>query len=69
MKMGKQTTDATKAAALYMLKNGLASYKEIAELSGRSRQVVRVWGGRVGAPEARKRYLKRVWARASQSRR
>ena len=27
--MGKQTIDATKAAALYMLKNGLASYKEI----------------------------------------
>ena len=39
MKMGKQTTDVTKAAALYMLKNGLASYKEIAELSGRSRQI------------------------------
>jgi len=67
--MGKQTIDPTKAAALYMLKNGLASYKEIAELSGRSRQVVRVWGGRVDAPEARKRYLKRVWARASRSRR
>ena len=31
--MGKQTIDPTKAAALYMLKNGLASYKEIAELS------------------------------------
>jgi hypothetical protein len=32
----------------------LASYKEIAELSGRSRQVVRVWGGRVdaGSPKA-----------------
>jgi hypothetical protein len=40
MKMGKQTTDATKAAAIYMLKNGLASYKEIAELSGRSRQII-----------------------------
>jgi hypothetical protein len=34
--MGKQTIDVTKAAALYMLKNGLASYKEISELSGRS---------------------------------
>ena len=69
MKMGKQTTDATKAAALYMLKNGLASYKEIAELSGRSRQIIRIWGGRVDAPEARKRYLQRVWTRASRSRR
>ena len=51
MKIGKRTTDATKAAALYMLKNGLASYKEIAELSGRSRQIIRIWGGRVDAPE------------------
>ena len=31
--MGKQTIDTTKAAALYMLKNGLANYKEIAKLS------------------------------------
>jgi hypothetical protein len=67
--MGKQTTASAKAAALHMLKNGLASYKEIAELSGRSRQVIRVWGLRVDAPEARKRYLQRVWTRASQSRR
>jgi len=67
--MGKQTTASAKAAALHMLKNGLASYKEIAELSGRSRQVIRVWGLRVDAPEARKRYLQRIWTRASQSRR
>ncbi len=31
-----RTKDVTKAAALYMLKNGLASCKEVAELSGRS---------------------------------
>jgi len=67
--MGKQTIDPTKAAALYMLKNGLASYKEIAELSGRSPQIIRIWGGKVDWPGARKRYLKRVWVRASQSRR
>jgi hypothetical protein len=65
MKMGKQTTHGTKAAALYMLKNGLASYKEIAELSGRSRQIIRIWGGRVDAPEARKRYLQRLDPRQS----
>ncbi|MET4631920.1 hypothetical protein ABIB83_008985 [Bradyrhizobium sp. I1.8.5] len=35
-----RTKDVTKAAALYMLKNGLASYKEVAELSGRSRQLI-----------------------------
>ena len=45
--MGKQTSDATKAAALYMLKNGLASYKEIAELSGRSQQMTRIWAGKL----------------------
>jgi hypothetical protein len=67
--MGKQTIDATKAAALYMLKNGQASYKEISELSGRSRQIIRIWGARVGAPEARKRYLQRVWTRATRLRR
>jgi hypothetical protein len=69
MKMSKQTSDTTKTAALYMLKNGLASYKEVADLSGRSRQIIRIWGGRVDAPEARKRYLQRVWTRANRSRR
>ena len=63
-----RTKDVTKAAALYMLKNGLASYKEVAELSGRSRQLIRIWGGKVGAPGARKRYLKKVWTRAKRSR-
>jgi hypothetical protein len=67
--MGKQTADATKAAALHMLKNGLATYKEIAELSGRSRQIVRIWGGKVDALKARKRYLQRVWTRVSRSHR
>ena len=67
--MAKQTTDATKAAALYMLKNGLASYKKIAEVSGRSRQIIRIWGGKVDALKARKRYLQGVWNRANRSRR
>ena len=63
-----RTKDVTKAAALYMLKNGLASYKEVAELSGRSRQLIRIWGRKVDAPEARKRYLKKVWTRAKRLR-
>ncbi|UGX91337.1 hypothetical protein G6321_00037045 [Bradyrhizobium barranii subsp. barranii] len=64
----KTKDDLTKAAALYMLKNGLASYKEVAELSGRSRQLIRIWGRKVDAPEARKRYLQEVWTRASRLR-
>ena len=65
--MRKQKWDAKKAAALYMLKNGLASYKEIAELSGCSKQVVRVWGSKVDAPKARKQYLQHAWTRAKQA--
>ncbi|WP_143130557.1 hypothetical protein [Bradyrhizobium arachidis] len=60
--------EATKSAALYMLRNGLASYKEIAELSGCSKQVVRIWGIKVDAPKARKRHLQQAWTRAKQSR-
>lgn len=65
--MGKQTKDRTKVAALYMLRKGLASYKEIAELSGRSRQIIRIWGRKVDAQKARKRYLRTVWDRAIRS--
>jgi transposase len=54
--------DITKAAALYMLKRGLASYTEIAELSGRSRQIIRVWAQEY--PNARAEYLKAQWAKA-----
>lgn len=63
----KTTTDTTKAPALYMLRNGLASYQEIAQQSGRSRQVVRVWGTNVDAPAARKRYLRKIWIDAHRS--
>ena len=68
VKMSKHNWDAAKAAALYMLKNGLASYQEIAKLSGCSKQVIRIWGGKVDAPKARKQYLQRAWVRAKRSR-
>lgn len=35
--------DVTKAAAQSLLKSGLASYAEIAAISGRSRQIVWFW--------------------------
>ena len=58
--------DTTKAAALYMLKRGLASYSEIAELSGRSRQIVAHWGK--DYPNARAEYIAKAWQRALKTR-
>lgn len=52
----------TKAAAIAMLRKGLASYSEIAELSGRSRQIVAHWGKEY--PNARAEYLKAQWAKS-----
>ena len=61
--MAKATfDDSTKAAAIYMLERGLASYVEIANLSGLSRQIVAHWGK--DYPDARAEYLARTWARA-----
>lgn len=54
--------DITKAAALYMLRRGLANYSEIAQLSGRSRQIVAHWAK--DYPEARAEYLAEQWAKA-----
>ena len=60
------TDDATtKRAAIYMLERGLASYAEIAELSGRSRQIVLHWGKDTAWQEARKARLERYLARLS----
>lgn len=41
--------DASKRAAQSLLRNGLATYAEIATISGRSRQVVRLWATELGA--------------------
>jgi hypothetical protein len=54
--------DTTKAACLYMLERGLASYVELEELSGRSRQIIRVWAQEY--PNARAEYLRKKWAKA-----
>lgn len=54
--------DTTKAAAIYMLKRGLASYVEISKLSGRSRQIVAHWGK--DYPTAREDYLNKLWQKA-----
>jgi len=53
--------DATKAAAQYLLKNGLATYAEIAAISGRNRQTVRLWSQQLGAESARQEYLAKIW--------
>jgi hypothetical protein len=52
---------ATKSAAQYLLSEGLATYAEIASLSGRSRQVVRLWATELGAESARTERLEKLW--------
>ena len=55
---------AGKRAAQYLIKNGLATFAEIAALSGRSRQVVRLWTKELGAESARQDHLAKLWAKA-----
>lgn len=55
--------DTTKAAAIYLLKRGLATYAEIAKLSGRSRQIVAHWAK--DCPDAREKHLAKLWDRAT----
>jgi hypothetical protein len=52
---------AIKSAAQYLLREGLATYAEIAVLSGRSRQVVRLWAMELGAESARAERLEKLW--------
>jgi hypothetical protein len=55
---------AGKRAAQYLLSHGLASFAEIAALSGRSRQVVRLWSTELNAESARQKHLKKIWREA-----
>jgi hypothetical protein len=50
-----------KRAAQSLLRRGLASYAEIAGLTGRSRQLVRLWATSLNAETARDRTLARIW--------
>ena len=52
---------AARAAAQYLLRNGLATYQEIAELAGVSRQTIRYWAIELGAETARDKYLAKLW--------
>ena len=54
--------DTTKAACLYMLERGLAHPEELAKLSKRSRQIIRIWAQQY--PDARAEFLKKKWAKA-----
>ena len=56
--------DVGKLAAQYLLKNGLATYAEIAALSGRSREIVRFWAIQTGTETARQEHLEKIWAQA-----
>ena len=55
---------AGKRAAQSLLRTGQATPSEIAALSGRSRQVVRLWMKELGAETARQDYLAKLWAKA-----
>lgn len=54
--------DITKRAVQTMLRKGLASFAELAEMSGRSRQIIAHWGKE--HPNARAEYLKAQWEKA-----
>jgi hypothetical protein len=56
--------DAGKRAAQDILRKGLATYAEIAALSGRSRQIVHVWAKELGAESARQDHLAKLWREA-----
>jgi len=62
--MPKQTLakhDAVKTAAQYLLREGLATYAEVAALTGKSRQGVRKWAIELGAETARQDHLAKLW--------
>ena len=62
--MPKQTLtdhDATKAAVQYLLRKGLATYAEIATISGRNRQTIRLWAQQLDAETARQKHLEKLW--------
>ena len=62
--MPKQTLsdhDVAKRAAQYLLREGLATYAEIAALTGKSRQAARKWAIELGAESARQDHLAKLW--------
>jgi hypothetical protein len=56
--------DTIKTAAQDLLKSGLASYAELAAISGRNRQTVRLWSLQLGAESARQKHLEKIWREA-----
>lgn len=54
--------DTIKRAALDMLRKGIVNQSELAELSGRSRQIISFWAKEF--PDARAEYLEKQWQRA-----
>ena len=53
--------DAAKRAAQSLLRQGLATYVEISELSGWSRQTIRYWAIELDAETARREHLAKLW--------
>jgi hypothetical protein len=63
--------DTTRAAALKLLRRGLATQSEVAGLVGVSRQAVRLWVARedFDPTEVRRAWLQATWRRALMGRR
>ena len=61
----RSTSETKVRAAVAMLRLGLATQAEIAEVAGESRQLVRHWAKRAGidAAEIRRERVAREWAR------
>ncbi len=55
---------ASKHAAQYLLRNGLATYAEISAVSGWSRQTIRYWAVELAAESARQDQLDKLWTKA-----
>lgn len=62
------TNNPHRAAAILLLRRGMATLAECAHLASVSRQAVRWWAQQEGldVDEARKQYLARLWAKTMQ---
>lgn len=54
--------DIIKRAVLSLLRRGLANYSELEQLSGRSKQIIRIWGQKY--PDSRAKFLREQWEKA-----
>lgn len=61
--------DTIRAVAIEMLASGLVTIAEVAELTGRSRQLIRYWATQSGidVPRVRRAWLQQAWRQCYES--